>query len=199
MVVSHLPSVPTASSLRILTQLSERTTNCKDSWITVTISSLSWKKKNESKVSDRSPGKCLLLSPVRQSTESAEAVCWKPMLLCKQACSAHCYRARLYLLSYFLRSQTHSYLMKHRSLSFSFLYSAPLTFLSEVWKKKIFSYCCWGETKFNFWVGNWRIIHEQISSKLYDLLNFGLWFIFMYSCYCYKVVPASIRSWMRSF
>lgn len=31
-----------------------------------------------------------------------------------------------------------------------------------------------GETKFNFWVGNWRIIHEQISSKLYDLLNFGL-------------------------
>lgn len=43
--------------------------------------------------------------------------------------------------------------------------------------------CCWGETKFNFWVGKRRIIHEQISSKWYDLLNFGLWFIFMYSCY----------------
>lgn len=38
-----------SSSLRILTQLSERTTNCKDSWITVTISSLSWKKKMKAK------------------------------------------------------------------------------------------------------------------------------------------------------
>lgn len=135
MVVSHLPTVPTALSLRILTQPGERTTNCKESWITVTISSLSWK--NESKVSDRSPGKCLLLSPVSQSTESAETVCWKPVWLCKQACSAHCgYRAWLYLLSYFLRSQTHSYLMKHWSFSFSPLYSAPLTFLSEAWKNK---------------------------------------------------------------
>lgn len=135
MVVSHLPTVPTASSLRILTQLDQRTTNSKESWITVTISSLSWK--NESKVSDRSPGKCFLRSPVSQSIESAETVCWKPVLLCKQASSAHCYRAWLYLLLYFLRSQTHSYLMKHRSFSFSFLYSAPLTFLLEAWKKNL--------------------------------------------------------------
>lgn len=121
----------------------------------------------------------------------------RPIFVGKQACSAHGYWTCLYQLSYFLGSQTHDYLMKHRSSSFSFLYPAPVTFLSEAFKKK--SAVTVAERKFNFWVGNWRIIHEQISSKWYDLLNFGLWFIFMYSCYCYKVVPASIRSWMRSF
>lgn len=96
------------------------------------------------------------------------------------ASTVMCMASLAIILSWVTHTQ---YLMRHWSSSFSFLFLAALTFLSGAWKN-MRSYCCWGETKFNFWVGNRRIIHEQISSKWYDLLNFGLWFIFMYSCYC---------------
>lgn len=136
MAVSHLPSVPTASSLRILAQLGERTTNCKESWITVTISSLSWKKKMKAKFQTGPLGN-VYSSPLYARAPSllrlfAESPCDCVSKPAVPTATGH----GLYLLSCFLRSQTHSYLRKHRSLSFSFLYSAPLTFLSEAWKKK---------------------------------------------------------------
>lgn len=74
--------------------------------------------------------------PACQSTWFSEAGFWSPMLMSKQVCGAHCYWACVYQLSYFLGSQTHGYLRKHGSSSFSFLYSAPVTFLSEAFKKK---------------------------------------------------------------
>lgn len=101
--------------------------------------------------------------------------------LTKTSASTVMSMALLALILYWVTNT--QYLMRHWSFSFPFLFSASLTFLSGAWKN-MRSYCCRGETKFNFWVGNRRIIHEQISSKWYDLLNFGLWFIFMYSCYC---------------
>lgn len=96
-------------------------------------------------------------------------------------CSTHV-TVHGFINSHSFGSQAHSiwWNTDHFPSPFNF---QPLTFLSEAWKN-MHSYCCWGETKFNFWVGNWRVIHEQISSEWYDLLNFGLWFIFMYSCYC---------------
>lgn len=166
-------------------QLGKRT-DCQPSWFVY--DECNPQLKNESKVPVRFFWECSLLFTLYIRAHAFLRLFSKAHF-CGQAC--------LYQLSYFLGSQTHDYLMKHRSSSFSFLYPAPVTFLSEAFKKK--SAVTVAERKFNFWVGNWRIIHEQISSKWYDLLNFGLWFIFMYSCYCYKVVPASIRSWMRSF
>lgn len=103
-----------------------------------------------------------------------------PLLISNQDCSTHC--NVLGFISYHM-FVGHRHRISDETLIIFLLFTAPLTFLSGAWKN-MHSYCCWGETKFNFWVGNRRIIHEQISSKWYDLLNFGLWFIFMYSCYC---------------
>ena len=105
----------------------------------------------------------------------------KPIMISNQDCSLHCNEHG------FISSHTllgHKYTISDETLIIFLPFSLfSLTFLSGAWKN-MRSYCCRGETKFNFWVGNRRIIHEQISSKWYDLLNFGLWFIFMYSCYC---------------
>lgn len=163
------------------------------------IASLSWKMK--AKFQSGPCGHVFSSLPYKSEKScSSETDFWKPMLMSKPVQGARCSWTCLYQLSYFLGSQTHSYLRNHGPSPFSSLFSScNFPVRSSLKKKKICSYCCSEETKFNFWVGNWRIIHEQISSKWYDLLNFGLWFIFMYACYCYKVVPASIRSWMRSF
>lgn len=104
----------------------------------------------------------------------------EPILISNQDSSVHCNALGFISSQMFLG---HKHTTSDETLTIFLLSSAPLTFLSGVWQNT-HSYCCWGETKFNFWVGNWGIIHEQISSKWYDLLNFGLWFIFMYSCYC---------------
>lgn len=56
----------------------------------------------------------------------------KPMFIPNQDCRARCKCARLYQLSHWLGSLTHTqYLMRHWSSSFSFLFAAPVTFLSE--------------------------------------------------------------------
>lgn len=141
--------------------------------------------KNESKVqSDPSWNVCAPSTLyVSQLLALPKSVFQKLILISNQDGSIHCNAHSLItyiVLSWVANTQ---YLMRNWSSSFSFLFSVSLTFLSGDWKN-MRSYCCWGETKFNFWVGNQRIIHEQISSKWYDLLNFGLWFIFMYSCYC---------------
>lgn len=141
--------------------------------------------KNESEVqSDPSWNVCFPYIPyVSQLLALPKSGFQKPILISNQDCSIH-YNIHMALSAIILYWVTNiQYLLRHWSFSFSFLFSAPLTFLSGAWKN-MRSYCCWGETKFNFWVGIRRIIHEQISSKWYDLLNFGLWFIFMYSCYC---------------
>lgn len=105
----------------------------------------------------------------------------KPMIISNQDCSLHC-NVHDFIRSHTFLGYKHP-IFDETLIIFLFFPLFSLTFLSGAWKN-MRSYCCWGETKFNFWVGNRRIIHEQISSKWYDLLNFGLWFIFMYSCYC---------------
>lgn len=74
--------------------------------------------------------------PICQSTGFPETGFWKPTLMSAQVCGAHCSWACPYQRSYFLGSQTHSYLRKHGSSSFSVLCSAPGTFLSEAFKRK---------------------------------------------------------------
>lgn len=68
-------------------------------------------------------GAVLLGSPVLRSPCS---------FLTKTAGPARCTCARLYQLSHWLGSLSHTqYLMRHWSSSFSFLFAAPVTFLSE--------------------------------------------------------------------
>lgn len=119
----------TASSLSVSTRLRQRN-NCEQWWIILMI--LSLRRKMKAKFQSGPVGHAFSSLPC----VSEHLLLWGPMLMSKQVCGAHCYWVCLYQLSYFLGSQTHGYLRKHGSSSFSFLYSAPVTFLSEAFKKK---------------------------------------------------------------